>query len=354
MRALVLSVLAGCTIGAAAASMAAETAPTPPQPDLVKAANVPISDVFQLRVQNTYVPEFTGLRGTGNTVAIGVTMPLPKYRLIRFPQLSLVTIPAAITLSGGSTGFGHVRLLDIAVLDAGHGILWGVGPSLVFPSATEVAMGQGKWQAGPAVAIAYVPRRWLLGVLAQNPISFAGDRDRPDVNVLLLQPFATYQLGDGWFVRSQPLMVVNWKSGKQLIPLDLGVGRVFEIAGQHVSCFVAPFWNLTHEGPAPTYGVTLGATFLYPDFWRGSRGWDRRLGPTSPPPRRLGRIQMEHESSDPWSVPPVKTNARRPTSRTIEFRHRIVEAMMPSNRGRSAGRTMPFSTKRSTAGRSCS
>lgn len=268
-RALILGALVGWAIGADAASTDDATA-TPPQRNLVKAANAPISDVFQLRIQDSYVPEFEDLHGTGNIVTIGVTMPLPKYRLLRFPQLSLLSIPAAITLPGGSTGFGDVRFLDIAMLPAGRRILWGVGPSLVFPSATEIGMGQGKWQAGPAVAIAYVPERWLLGVLAQNPISFAGDRDRADVNAMLLQPFATYQLGHGWFVRSQPLMVFNWKSGKQLIPLDLGVGRVFKIAGQHVSCFVAPFWNLAHDGPAPAYGITVGAAFLYPDFWRRS------------------------------------------------------------------------------------
>jgi len=37
-----------------------------------------------------------------------------------------------------------------------------------------------------------------------------------------------------------------------------------------VSCFVEPFWNLAHDGPAPRYGITVGVTLLYPDFWHGS------------------------------------------------------------------------------------
>ena len=271
LRALVLSVLLGCTLGAGAASPETDATSAPAQPDLVKAANAPISEVFQLRIQDSYVPEFDRLRGSGNTVTIGVNMPLPKYRLLPFPQLSVVTIPAAITVPNGSTGFGDVRFLDIAVLDAGHDLLFGVGPSLVFPSATGSTMGQGKWQAGPAAAIAYVPKRWLIGLLVQNPVSFAGDRDRADANALVLQPFITYQLGSGWFLRSQPIMVLDWKSGQQLIPIGLGMGRVFDVAGQHVSCFVEPFWNVAHDGPAPTYGITVGLALLYPGFWRGSR-----------------------------------------------------------------------------------
>jgi hypothetical protein len=105
-------------------------------------------------------------------------------------------------------------------------------------------------------------------VFAQNPISYAGDHKRSDTNALFLQPFAAYQLGRGWFIRSQPQMVFNWKTGKQVVPLDLGVGRVFKIGGQDVSLFVEPFWNISHDGPAPKVGITFGASLLYPDFWR--------------------------------------------------------------------------------------
>jgi hypothetical protein len=127
--------------------------------------------------------------------------------------------------------------------------------------------GQGKWQAGPAAAVAFVPERWLLAVLIQNPISFAGDRDRKDANAMILQPVVTYQLGNGWFVRSQPQMFFNWKTGKQILPLDLGMGRVFRIGRQNVSCFVEPFWNMSHDGPSPKYGITFGVFLLYPNFW---------------------------------------------------------------------------------------
>ena len=118
--------------------------------------------------------------------------------------------------------------------------------------------------------MAFTPGAWLLGVLAQNPISFAGKTARAHANALFLQPFVTYQLGKGWFVRSQPLMIFDWETGGQpLIPLDLGVGRVFRIGQQHVNCFIEPFWNVSHDEPAPVYGITVGAALLYPDFWQG-------------------------------------------------------------------------------------
>lgn len=237
------------------------------QSQLVKQANAPISSILQVRLQDTYVPQFTGLSGKGNTFSIALTMPLPKYRLLPIPQLSLFTIPAAVTLPGGLTGFGDLRFLDIAVFQVGRNVFWGVGPTFIFPTASKRQTGLGKWQAGPAAAIAFTPEKWLLGVLIQNPISFAGDRDRIDANAMILQPFVTYQLANGWFVKSQPQMFFNWKTGKQILPLDLGLGRVFRIGRQNVNCFVEPFWNISHDGPSPKYGIVFGVSLLYPNFW---------------------------------------------------------------------------------------
>lgn len=238
------------------------------QSDLVKQANAPVSSILQIRLQDSFAPQFWDLHGRGNTFSIAMTMPLPEYRLLPFPQLSLLTLPVAVTLPGDVTGFGDVRLADIAVFNAGHSVLWGLGATLIFPTASTPVTGQGKWQAGPAAAVAFAPGKWLLGVFAQNPISYAGDRKRADTNALILQPFLTYQLDRGWFIRSQPQMIFNWKTGKQVLPLDLAVGRVFKIGRQDVSLFVEPFWNIAHDGPAPRFGITFGASLLYPDFWR--------------------------------------------------------------------------------------
>jgi hypothetical protein len=239
------------------------------QQNLVKQANAPISSILQVRLQNSYEPEFSDVHGNGNVFSIAVTMPFPKHRLLPLPQLSMVSFPATVTLPGGKTGSGDLKLVDIALLHTGESVVWGIGPTFVFPVSSRPETGQGKWQAGPAAALAFFPNKWLLGMLIQNPISFAGDSNRRDVSYMIVQPFLTYQFDHGWFVRSQPQILFNWRNGKQVVPLDLGAGRVFKIGRQSVNCFIEPFWNLSHDGPAPSYGITLGISFLYPNFWQG-------------------------------------------------------------------------------------
>ena len=199
---------------------------TPTQSELVNQANAPISSLFQIRLQDSYAPAFQGqLRGQGNFFSIQVGMPLPKYRLLPFPQLSLLTIPAAVTLPlplpfGSSTGFGDIRFVDIAVLDAGHSLLFGLGPTFVFPTASDTFSGQGKWQVGPAAAVAFVPRNWLFGILAQNPISFAGDSTRACSERSVSSTVHNLPAGSWMVRRSEPQMIFDWETNKQQLPID--------------------------------------------------------------------------------------------------------------------------------------
>jgi hypothetical protein len=268
LRISLLGALIALVIGATGARAQDDRPSATAEPDLVKQANAPISSILQFRLLDTYVPKLWDVHGEANTFSIAVTMPFPRYRLLPIPQLSLLTLPVAVTGPGDVTAFGDIRLADIAVFELGPSVLWGLGATLVFPTARAPVTGEGKWQAGPAAAIAVAPESWLLGVFAQNPISFAGDRKRADTNALLLQPFATYQLRGGWFIRSQPQVSFDWKTQKWVVPVDMGVGRVFKIGRQDVSLFVEPFWNVSREVGAPRYGITFGASLLYPDFWR--------------------------------------------------------------------------------------
>jgi hypothetical protein len=71
-------------------------------------------------MQGAYAPAFQCiLRDQGNSFSIAVGMPLPQYRLLPFPQLSLLTIPAAVALPlplGSLTGFGDLRFVDLQCL----------------------------------------------------------------------------------------------------------------------------------------------------------------------------------------------------------------------------------------------
>jgi hypothetical protein len=89
---------------------------------------------------------------------------------------------------------------------------WGFGGSIVVPTHTEDRFGTDKWSAGPAIVVVRPGKKWLLGLIAQNVWSFAGDSDAADVNTFSMQPTVNYQLGNGYYLTTALLITTNWES----------------------------------------------------------------------------------------------------------------------------------------------
>ena len=77
----------------------------------------------------------------------------------------------------------------------------GVGPVIVAPSATNHYAGQGQWQVGPSAIVIYtkIPKL-ILGVIEDNPISVGGERSRPGVNAMTLEPLVVKELPRDYFL----------------------------------------------------------------------------------------------------------------------------------------------------------
>ena len=198
MSTVTLALLAASLLlGAPAVAADAEA----PKPSLVKLAQEftdPLTTLPQIFTQNVYTPTNFGTDAPANRVIARAIIPrvpesslLPFVQLVR-PSVSLVTVPTG-TGSGTRTAFGDMQLFDLAVLpwpDRESGLLMGVGPLFVFPTATDKLAGQGAWQVGPAFGAIYKGiSPLIMGCLIQNPISFAyTSPDRQPLNTLLVQP----------------------------------------------------------------------------------------------------------------------------------------------------------------------
>ena len=61
---------------------------------------------------------------------------------------------------------------------------------------------------------------------AWNTSDFAGDGSRNHINQLTLKPLVHFELGDGFFVQTEPELVHDNLTGRWFIPLDLMVGKM--------------------------------------------------------------------------------------------------------------------------------
>lgn len=239
--------------------------------EIANQANNPAAPLSQIQFRNILLPSANspGLlpgvseaSGTVNSLQIQPVLPMGPFRLIPLIQLVKMTLPVAVTLPSpvSATGIGDLQVFDLVTIKQSWG-RWGFGPALVFPTASEKAMGAGKWQAGPSIAVIYTGIQNLTaGAVLQNPISYAGSPNRPDVNNLIITPTFTENLPDGWFAG---LSDYNWNfdwenDGATLLPLGVQVGKVFSVHKHAFSASIEVGGAAVRPSGSPNPGWILG------------------------------------------------------------------------------------------------
>lgn len=238
---------------------------------LAKAAQNPIANLISLPFQNntTFGAGPSG-DGTPNVLNIQPVVPVPLSEDLLLVTRTIVPVinqPASATGQGSAFGLGDINPQFYFVPISKGRITWGVGPTFVLPTATDDVLGQGKWSAGPAAVVVVTTERMVFGAVGNNIWSFASASDRESVNQLLVQPFVNYNLDNGWYLVSAPIITSNWKakgSEQWTVPIGGGFGRVFAIGDQKVNASLQAYWNAVKPDAAGDWTLRAQFQFLFP------------------------------------------------------------------------------------------
>lgn len=209
---------------------------------LAKALDNPLTQVWSLAFQNNtgwIENNLVDETKVGNVFSFQPILPIPMGEKTMFfarPVANLITLPrfdpnVPGLFNGSQTEFGDMILgLGVGPRKS-EGLLYGLGASFVFPTASSEFFGSGKWQAGPAAILFYLHEKFLIGVLAQQWWSFAGRSNRAETNHASFLCYAIYNLPNKWQLRYNPNIVVDWTldGDKALVPVGLGVGKLTKI-----------------------------------------------------------------------------------------------------------------------------
>ena len=95
--------------------------------------------------------------------------------------------------------------------------------------------------------------------------SFAGESDRPEVSQFAFQPFVNYNLDEGWYLSSSPILVANWHADDVwTVPVGLSLGRIFNIGSQPVNLRFGGEYNVVRPDSAPEWALKFTFQFLFP------------------------------------------------------------------------------------------
>jgi len=234
--------------------------------ELRKASQNPMADLMSFPIQNNTNFDYGPLEKTQNITNIQPVIPISlsdDWNLITRTIVPLINQPEFVPGQGSKFGLGDVNLsLFVGPKDPGD-VIWGAGPIFLLPTASDDRLGADKWGAGPAAVVLKMKDPWVFGILGQNIWSFAGDSDRGDVNQMLIQYFINYNLPDGWYLSSAPIITANWEADSDntwTIPFGGGFGRLFKVGKLPINAQVQAFYNVEKPdtiGPEWTLRVQL-------------------------------------------------------------------------------------------------
>ena len=240
--------------------------------DLAKQLANPIASLVSVPLQFN-IDEGIGPEGEGRRTLLNIQPVIPfsvgeDWNLISRTILPVVTLEDVAPGSGTDSGLGDTvqSLFFSPKVPTAGGVTWGVGPVFLLPTATEDALGTGKWGAGPTGVVLVQRGPWTVGGLANHIWSVAGDEDRADVNQTFVQPFASYTTADAWTVTLTSESSYDWEREQWSVPVNATVSRVVRLGGTlPVSLFGGVrYWAEAPEGGPEEWGLRFGVTVLLP------------------------------------------------------------------------------------------
>ena len=161
---------------------------------LAKDAQNPVAKLISVPLQNNFNFGVGPNDGTQWVLNVQPVIPITlneDWNLITRTILPIINQPSPARGVSSASGMGDINeTLFLSPAKSGK-LIWGAGPFLTFPAATDPMLGAGKWCAGPSVVALTMQGHWVVGALVNQSWSYAGWGDK-DVSAMLIQPFVNY------------------------------------------------------------------------------------------------------------------------------------------------------------------
>ena len=238
--------------------------------EMAKQAQNPIARMISVPLENDFNPQ-TGVDKENSYVL--QFKPVVPFRLSRDWNLITRTILPIIQLPDlspslkGQTGIGDLNISFFFSPNTERRTIWGAGPVVSFPTATEDILGTKKLSVGPTVVVLRSQGHWLFGTLINNVFSVGGPSARPDVNAFLAQPFANYNLRHGWYLTTSPIITANWETTRNqrwTVPAGGGAGKIVRLGKQPINVYAQFFGNAVYPDGTTNWSARFQAQFLFP------------------------------------------------------------------------------------------
>ena len=239
--------------------------------DLAKKLANPIASLISVPFQLN-LDKNIGTRDDGERVVLNIQPVIPfrltdDWNLISRTVLPITWQDDVFPAADDQFGLGDtVQSLFLSPQQPSPGgLIWGVGPVVLLPTATDDLLGSEQLGLGPTGVALTQRGPWTFGALANQIWSVAGNGDRPDINRTFLQPFLAYTTPTAWTVNLNTESTYDWDTNDWTVPINLQVSKLIKIGSQPVSIGGGVrYWADSPTSGPEGFGARLTLTFLFP------------------------------------------------------------------------------------------
>lgn len=240
------------------------------QANLAQELTNPLADLLTIPIQMSY-DSGIGREDDGSKLQTNFQPVYPFQLTDDWNLISRTILPVTyqsdiVPGSGSQFGLGDINLsLFFSPRKPKGGVIWGVGPVFLLPTATDTLLGAEKWGAGPTAVVLAMRGRWTMGVLGNHIWSFGGEAQRTDISNTFIQPFVAYTWPNSWTFSVLSESTYNWKTEEWSVPVNVAIAKLVRLGRLPVSVQGgAGRWLQSPEAAAEGWRYRLQANIVLP------------------------------------------------------------------------------------------
>lgn len=237
--------------------------------DLAKKLSNPVADLISVPFQWNYNEGYGDGGGHQSYVNIQPVIPIsisPNWNLISRTVLPVVSQDDIAPGSGSQFGLGATTqsFFFSPKAPTGAGLIWGVGPAFLIPTATD-GVAPNQWGAGITGVALKQSGPWTVGALANHIWSLTGNSRSGDVSATFLQPFLSYTTPKATSLTLNTELTYDWENKEWSVPINLLLAQVVKIGGHPVQFGLgARYWAQSPDDGPDGWGARAVVTLLFP------------------------------------------------------------------------------------------
>lgn len=235
---------------------------------LAKQLQNPLASLISVPFQNNFDFGFDPADGSRWLMNVQPVIPMSiseDWNFIGRVILPVISQNDIFGESGNQTGIGDMLVTGFFSPKAptAGGLIWGVGPAISIPTATDDLLGSGQFSMGPSVVGLWQKGPITYGALVNHLWSLFGDSDRGDINATFFQPFVAKNFAGGYALTLNTELLQNWEADATVGYLHLVGSRVTTLGSQMAQFFIGP--RIPYgNGANNSWGFRAGITLLFP------------------------------------------------------------------------------------------